>query len=315
MVTGASGFIGSRLCDSLESQGVEIVAVSRTSKLRKVSVPVDLSVESLSDQHLQGVRTIVHCAARAHVTREGSSDPLAAYRRLNVDATLKLANQAARAGVHRFIFLSSIGVNGNSTHSALHPSSPLQFDESHTPSPHDMYAISKWEAERGLWQIQHETGMEVVIIRPPLVYGPGSKGNFSTLLELVKKGAPLPLKAVKNQRSFLALDNLVSFIAMCITHPEAANELFVIADGEPISTAQLLQRVANAGGKKARLMWFPVNLMFCIARLLGKQSVAESLFGSLKVESSKAHSLLGWMPVVTMDEQLRKCFEHSGKKH
>ena len=314
VVTGASGFIGSRLCDVLESHGEEVVALTRKSELQKTSVALDLVEGSLHDNLLHGVRVIVHCAARAHVTREYSSEPMSEYRRMNVDATLKLASQAARSGVQRFIFLSSIGVNGNSTYSDFHPRSPLIFDESLTPSPHDMYAISKWEAELRLWELQRETGMEVVIIRPPLVYGPGAKGNFSTLLDWVSKGAPLPLKMVNNERSLLALDNLVSFIEQCINHPKAANELFVIADGEDVSTAELLRRVARANGKNARLVPFPVSLMFLMARILGKQSVADSLFGSLKIEPLKAKRLLGWKPVVTMDEQLRKCCDQVGRK-
>lgn len=310
VVTGASGFIGSQLCRYLKNHGVDIVAVSpRAQQKNTTSVTVDLELESLPDEYLEGTRAIVHCAGRAHVTREDSSDPLADYRRMNVEATLRLAEQAARAGVQRFIFLSSIGVNGNYTLSNIHPGSPPVFREDQTPSPHNMYAISKWEAEQGLWHIQQKTGLEVVIIRPPLVYGPGAKGNFATLMKWVKRGVPLPLKNVSNQRSLIALDNLVSFIAACVEHPEAAGEVFVIADGEDISTTDLLRRLAQASGRNARLIPVPAALILRVAKLSGKQSVAESLLGSLKVDASKARNLLGWRPPVKMDEQLRKCFK------
>lgn len=310
LVTGASGFIGSQLCRYLKKHGVDTIAVSRGApQINTTSVTVDLESESFPDEYLKGTRAIVHCAARAHVTREDSSDPLADYRRMNVDSTLRLAEQAARVGVQRFVFLSSIGVNGNSTLSSIHPGSPPVFKEDQTPSPHDMYAVSKWEAEQGLWHIQQQTGLEVVIIRPPLVYGPGAKGNFATLIKWVKRGVPLPLKSVPNQRSFIALDNLVSFIAACVEHPEAAGEVFVIADGEDISTTELLRRVAYASGRNARLISIPTAFLLLLARLTGKQSVAESLLGSLKVDASKAGNLLGWRPPVKMDEQLKKCFE------
>lgn len=306
MITGATGFIGNRLCDYLQRIGVEVLPISRTIGQRKASLSIDIAVESVPESYLRETHAIVHCAARAHVFKDNSVNPLAEYRRLNVDTTLKLAYQAAQSGVRRFIFLSSIGVNGNSTRSYLHPASPVMFDESQMPAPHDLYAISKWEAECGLWQIQHETGMEVVVIRPPLVYGPGAKGNFAKLIKWVNSGIPLPLKMVNNQRSLLAVDNLMDFISLCLIHPKAANQTFLIADSEDISTAELVKKLAYVQDSRTKLFPVPVNLMQLAASLIGKRDLANGLLGSLKVNTAKAQELLGWTPSITMDEQLRK---------
>jgi nucleoside-diphosphate-sugar epimerase len=309
MVTGASGFVGTRLSGYLRDLGRDVVEVSRNPNSNSTSIAIDLVQERVPNSYLKSVDCIVHCVARAHIFREVSSDPLAQYRAVNVEPTLKLARAAAKEGVSRFIFLSSIGVNGNSTLSDLHPNSPVAFDEKQVPSPHDFYAISKWEAEQGLWQIQRETGIEVVIIRPPLVYGPDAKGNFASLLNWVGRGVPLPFSMVNNRRSLLALDNLTSFVALCVDHPGAANELFVIADGDDVSTAELLRRTAHSHQKKVRLFPVPVCFMYFAARLLRKRAAAESLLGSLQINSDKARKLLGWRPVVTMDEQLKQCFD------
>ncbi|MDQ6995183.1 MAG: GDP-mannose 4,6-dehydratase, partial [Mariprofundaceae bacterium] len=241
---------------------------------------------------------VIHAAARVHVMKDDSCDPLAEFRKVNVDGTLNLARQAAKAGVQRFIFLSSIGVNGNYT------SKP--FTENDPVTPHDPYSIAKYEAELALIALGKAEGMEIVIIRPPLVYACHAPGNFKKLIETVDKGLPLPLGAVHNQRSLVALDNLVDFICLCTKHPKAANEVFLISDGEDVSTTELLQKVAKAMGKKARLMPVPVPFMRFVAKLLGKSDVADRLFGSLQIDSSKAHNLLGWQPVITMDEQLTK---------
>jgi nucleoside-diphosphate-sugar epimerase len=219
---------------------------------------------------------------------------------MNRDAKLNLARQAADAGVERFIFISSIKVNGEDTSAGL----PFKPDDKNIPA--DPYGLSKYEAEQGLLALGEETDMEVVIIRPPLIYGPNVKANFASMMAWVNKGVPLPFGAIHNQRSLVALDNLVSFIMLCMSHPKAANEVFLIADGEDVSTSDLLRKVAKAFGKQSRLIPVPVELMTFFATLIGKGAMANRLFGSLQVDSSKARELLGWKPVITMDEQLAK---------
>jgi nucleoside-diphosphate-sugar epimerase len=249
--------------------------------------------------------TVIHAAARAHIMKDEVADPLAEYRRVNVDGTLNLARQAAAAGVKRFIFISSIKVNGEQT--------PLgqPFTADDTPAPEDAYGISKWEAEQGLQQLATETGMEVVIIRPPLVYGPGVKGNFASMIKLVAKGLPFPLGAIHNQRSLVAVDNLVDLIITCIDHPVAANQVFLAGDGQDLSTTELLRGVAKAMGKPARLIPVPSSLLMLGATLLGKKAVAQRLLGSLQVDIAKARNLLGWEPPVSVEEGLERCFEQS----
>jgi len=230
-------------------------------------------------------------------------DPLSEYRKVNCDATLRLARAAAESGVKRFVFISSVKVNGEMSDL----NAPFTPDDNFIPV--DPYSLSKHEAEQGLLHIAKETAMEVVIIRPPLVYGPGVRANFSSMMKWVQKGAPLPFGAIHNKRSLVALDNLVNFIALCADRnksPKAANEVFLISDNEDVSTAQLLRKVASAFGKKSWLMPVPVSWMTFAAKLLGKEDVAVRLFSSLQVDSSKARDLLGWKPVITMDEQLKK---------
>ena len=228
------------------------------------------------------------------------ADPLIEYRRVNVEGTLNLARQAAQAGVKRFIFISSIGVNGNVN--------TCPFTEHDEPNPVEPYAQSKREAEQGLWDIQGETGMELVIIRPPLVYGPNAPGNFGSLMRWVEKGVPLPLGAIHNKRSLVALDNLVDLIITCIEHPAAANQVFLAGDGQDVSTSELLRGVGRAMGKPARLIPVPAGLLMFGAGLLGKKAVAQRLLGSLQVDISKARNLLGWEPPLSVEEGLRRCF-------
>ncbi len=246
---------------------------------------------------------IVHCAARAHVMNDELADPLAEYRRVNVQGTENLARQAAQAGGRRFVFISSVKVNGEATL----PGQP--FTPADTPAPQDAYGLSKHEAEQALWQVARDTGMEVVLIRPPLVYGPGVKGNFARMVQWVRQGVPLPLGAVHNRRSLVALDNLVDFIALCASperSPQVANQTFLVSDGDDVSTTELLRRVAQAYGVPLRLLPVPAGLMRGAAQWLGKAAVADRLFGSLQVDATKAHTLLSWTPPVTMDEQLRQ---------
>ncbi|MEW5886694.1 MAG: SDR family oxidoreductase [Pseudomonadota bacterium] len=309
LVTGSSGFVGAAAVQALLAAGQPVRAAVRQrpgSEQAQAERLEWLAMGAMTGQTnwlpaLQGVQTVVHCAARAHVLREQLADPLAAYRAVNVHATLRLAEHAAAAGVRRFVFISSVKVNGESTQ----PGQP--FAPADAPAPQDAYGLSKFEAEQALWQVARDTGMEVVIIRPPLVYGPGVKGNFARMVQWVRQGVPLPLGAVHNRRSLVALDNLVDFIALCASperSPQAANQTFLVSDGDDVSTTELLRRVAHAYGVPARLLPVPVGLMRGAARLLGKDAVADRLFGSLQVDASKASDLLGWVPPVTMQAQL-----------
>jgi nucleoside-diphosphate-sugar epimerase len=233
---------------------------------------------------------------------DGTVDPLSEYRRVNVDGTLNLARQAAESGVHRFIFVSSVKVNGELSNERK------PFSPSDAPAPEDAYGVSKWEAEQGLKAIAKETAMEVVIVRPPLVYGPGVKGNFASMVKLVRKGVPLPLGSIRNKRSLVAVDNLVDFIVTCIDHPAAANQVFMVSDGEDISTSELLCELGKAMGKPARLVPVPAGLLRLGATVLGKRAVAHRVLGSLQVDISDAKALLGWKPLVSLQEGLRRCF-------
>jgi nucleoside-diphosphate-sugar epimerase len=254
---------------------------------------------------------VIHTAARVHIMDDSAADPLTEFRKVNTAGTLNLAQQAADAGVKRFIFISSIKVNGEMTL----VDQPFKPNDNYIST--DPYGLSKYEAEQGLLAIAEETSMEIVIIRPPLVYGPNVKANFASMIKWINKGVPLPFGAIHNQRSLVALDNLVDFIALCADRaksPKAANQVFLISDGEDVSTTTLLQKVARAFGKKPRLIPVPVWLMTFSAKLIGKGDMANRLFGSLQVDSSKARDLLGWQPVVTMDEQLAKMGEVGGKR-
>ena len=302
LVTGGSGFVGSALIKRLLSEHRDILAVGRSD----VNLPVEtVKVSSFSElgalgQRLGSIDVVVHCAARAHIMNDNTVDPLAEYRKVNVDGTLNVARHALEAGVKRFLFVSSIKVNGEHTP----PGRP--FTEEAAPAPEDPYGISKYEAERELQALCAETGMELVIIRPPLVYGPGVKGNFASMIRLMEKGLPLPLGAVRNKRSLVALDNLVDLIVTCVDSPAAANQVFLAADGQDISTTELLRNVANAMGKPARLLPVPSGLLMLGASLFGKKAVAKRLLGSLQVDISKARELLGWQPPVSVEEGLAR---------
>jgi nucleoside-diphosphate-sugar epimerase len=252
---------------------------------------------------LQDVDKLVHCAARVHVMQDDSTDPLRAYRLVNVECTLNLARQAAASGVRRFVFVSSIKVNGEATQ----PRQPFSADD--LPAPLDPYGVSKLEAEQGLREIEARTGMEVVIVRPPLVYGPGVKANFASMMRWVARGLPLPFGAIDNARSMVALGNLVDFLVTCLKHPEAAGQTFLVSDGEDVSTTELLRRTAKAMGKKALLLPIPSSVLVSGATLLGKRSVAQRLCGSLQVDIEKTRRLLGWNPPLTLDQGLKKAVE------
>lgn len=264
----------------------------------------DLGPETDWWQPVSGVDVVIHTAARVHMMHEPAADLLAEYRRVNVQGTLNLARQAAAAKVRRFIFLSSIKVNGEETASGV----PFKADD--VPAPADGYGVSKREAEDGLRKLASETGMEIVVIRPPLVYGPGVKANFLSMMRWLSKGVPLPFGAVRNKRSLVALDNLVDLLVACINHPAAANQTFLVSDGEDLSTTELLSRTGAALGKPARLIPVPVSILTAAAFLAGKREIARRLCSSLQVDISKTRDLLGWVPPVSVDEALRATARH-----
>lgn len=295
LVTGANGFVGSAVMRHLSKNANYLLA----GAVRGAD-GFELAADTDWSRALAGVDCVVHTAARVHIMREQAIDPLAEFRRVNVHGTLALARQAVGHGVKRFIFLSSIKVNGEATLPGL------PFIEADLPDPQDAYGVSKHEAERGLRKIAQESGMDVVIIRPPLVYGPGVKANFAALMKAVQKGWPLPLGAVHNSRSLLALDNLVDIVAVCISHPKAAGETFLVSDGRDISMLELVERLARAAEVRPRLVYIPVPLIEASAKLLGKRDVVRRVCGNLQVDISKVRSLLGWVPPVSVDEGLRR---------
>lgn len=309
LVTGASGFLGNALCNALVAVRPVVGAVRNPDESSLVEgVPVVAGIMSFDFDWLDalvGISVVVHCAARVHVMDEEAIDPLAEFRRVNVEGTMCLARQSALAGVRRFIFVSSIKVNGEQTQLG----SPFVAEQ--TPKPEDSYGISKVEAEEGLRSLARETGMEVVIIRPPLVYGPGVKANFLAMMRWLRRGVPLPLGWVtKNGRSLVFLDNLVNLIVTCIDHPAAANQTFLVSDDEDLSTAALLRRMAAALERPARLIPLPVGLITLGARLIGRPGIAQRLCGSLQVDIGKTRELLGWTPPVSVDEGLRRTAAH-----
>jgi len=305
MVTGASGFVGRNLLEALSGiDGYVCSALSRSAV--SIAGVSSLRFDGFEDlpllaRCLQGQHVVIHCAARAHVMKEAEADSLAAYREINVEGTLSLARAALTAGVQRFIFISSIKVNGEST-----PEDSV-FTPSDLPNPVDPYGVSKHEAEVALRQLVEGSSMELVIIRPPLVYGPGVKGNFETLVKLCGKGFPLPFGAIKNARSYVSIDNLVSLIVRCIDHPKAANQTFLVSDGNDLSTPVLLSAIGQALGVRLLLLPVPSAWMDAILRLFGKGAIADRLFGSLRADITKNWELLGWKPEVSVEEGLYRC--------
>ena len=310
LVTGATGFVGGHVIEQLNlNSKFTPVAAIRAGHLKSLNNIQCVTIDDIGPDNswrkaLNNVDVIVHTAARVHIMNDDAKDPLFEFRKVNVDGTLNLARQAADAGVKRFIFISSIKVNGEVTE----VNQP--FIETDVPAPIDPYGITKYETEKALFHLADETGMEVVCIRPPLVYGAGVKANFHSMMKWLYKGIPLPFGEIHNKRSLVALDNLVDLIVICIEHPNAVNQIFLVSDGEDLSTTELLKRVAASLGKKARLM--PVNqqLLEIGLTLVGKKDLAQRLCGSLQVDISKTKKLLDWTPPVKVDEALLKTAEH-----
>lgn len=308
LVTGATGFVGkalsTRLLDSADQR--LRIAVRDDAKTGDLVIGCesmavgDVGTQTHWDTALAGVDSVVHLAARVHVMDDKAVDPLVEFRRVNTAGTLHLARQAARAGVRRLVYLSSVKVNGEATEPGR------KFTAADPPAPLDPYGISKMEAEQGLAAVAAETGLEVVVIRPPLVYGPGVKANFARLLALVERGVPLPLALVDNRRSMVALGNLVDLIITCLDHPAAAGQTFLVADGEDLSTPELIRRLARAMGRPARLWPVPVSLLRLGGKLLGRSGEVERLVGCLQVDIDHTCRTLGWRPPLSVDEGLRR---------
>ena len=298
LVTGASGFVGRVVCDRLERDGYRVRRVLRPGHLLREGQDIGIEdIGSTTDwaQALAGCDAVVHLAARVHVFQPGACP--AEYFQVNVEGSERLARSAAAAGVRRFVFLSSVKVNGESTDGR-------PFSENDVPAPMDAYAASKLEAEVRLRQTAVDTGLEIVILRPPLVYGPGVKANFLSLLRAVDAGVPIPLAAVDNRRSLLYVGNLASAIETCLTHPAAAGRTYLVADGDDVSTPELVRRISDALGRRPRLFPLPVALLEAAAALLGRQAQAQRLTRSLQLDLTRIKSELGWRPPFTMQEGL-----------
>lgn len=308
LLTGASGFVGQAVMMALQGRRRVRIALRRPLRQELVGCCETFEASLEPEQNwidaLSGVAVVIHCAARVHVMNEEAEDPLAEFRHVNVDGTLCLARQAAEAGVRRFIFVSSIKVNGEWTELGI----PFRADG--WPDPKDPYGVSKCEAEVGLRTLSRETGMEVVIIRPPLVYGPGVKANFLTIMRWLERGVPLPLASVRdNRRSLVFLDNLVDLIVTCIDHPAAANQIFLVSDDEDLSTAELLRRIGASLGRPVRLLPVPPGFLRLGASLIGKPDIAQRLCGSLQVDISHTKDVLNWRPPFSVDEGLKRTAE------
>lgn len=316
LITGAGGFIGSRtvkylldntdLCIRAMPGRTGMAPLSKDPKLES-SPGRDINEDTMWSDALAEVDAVLHLAARAHVLDESADRPLDLFRKVNVKGSLNLARQAARAGVKRFVFISSIGVNGSQSFR------PFTADD--PPNPDEPYAVSKLEAEQKLHGLSKKTGMEIVVIRPPLVYGPNAPGNFGRLVKLVEKGLPLPLGAVRNKRSLVALDNLADLISVCINHPLAAGETFLVSDGRDLSTPELIRKLASAMGKNARLIPVPPLLLRMAGRMTGKSAAVEKLISSLQVDISHTCKTLNWQPPVSVKDALRDAVRKTAGKN
>ena len=308
LVTGADGFVGRAVCRRLLEFGLAPRAGLWNASLwpaLQAAVPGLDEFASVGDlgaspdlrSALEGVSAVVHLAARVHIMKDKALDPLTEFRRVNTGGTVFLARAAAARGVRRFVFVSSVKVNGEST-------TGRPFAEGDMAAPQDPYAVSKWEAEEALRSVSAETGLEVVIIRPPLVYGPGVRANFLRLMGLVKRGIPLPFPDTKNRRSLIGVENLADCLMRCVTHPDAANHTFMVSDGEDISTRELAIKLAPLLGRSARFLPISERALRFAARLAGEQSAVDRLLGSLEIDSGKVRRTLGWVPPVALGRGL-----------
>lgn len=302
LVTGATGFVGRAVCEEALARDYMVKRAVRMGEATANDVFVgDINAFTDWNRALQGVDVVVHLAARVHMMEEAEADPLTKFREVNVLGTKNLARQAAAAGVKRLVYISSVKVNGEVT-TAGQP-----FTVDHIPAPQDPYGVSKHEAEQVLRQISGETGLEVVIIRPPLIYGPGVKANFKSLIRWLSCGVPLPLAAAtENRRSLVALDNLVDLILTCLNHPAAVNQTFLVCDGEDVSTVDLLRRMGEALGHPARLFYMPPGLLKFGAAVLSKHNIYQRLYGSLQIDMGKTRELLAWAPPISVDEGIKR---------
>ncbi|WGL63758.1 SDR family oxidoreductase [Pseudomonas sp. CW003PS] len=300
LLTGSTGFVGSALLSELKKfPDFRVISAVRSAvSPASDDVVVVGNIDGTTDYSsaLNGVDVVVHSAARAHIMRDEVADPLAEYRTVNVEGTLNLAKQAVAAGVKRFVYISSIKVNGEST------TGLSAFTEADSAKPEDPYGVSKYEAEEGLRLLAQETGLEIVIIRPPLVYGPGVKANFLSLVKLSATELPLPFGSVNNHRSMVYVGNLVSFIIHCIRHPAAANETFLVSDGEDVSLRNLVTYIRLCLGRSPRLLPVPVGLFKLAGALTVRRGMVDRLVGDLQVDSSKARTLLEWVPPYTVEQ-------------
>lgn len=309
LITGAAGFVGQRLCAELSARRTPTVAVSRAKHHENISGYItykflsNIDHSSNWESYLDGVDVVIHLAARAHVMNDIAKDKLGEFRKTNLLGTENLAYQAAAAGVKRFVYVSSIGVNG------LLSLRGEAFSEKDSPNPHNAYAQSKWEAEQSLWRISQETGLEVVIVRPPLVYGADAPGNFKALLGILTKRVPLPFASVQNLRSLVYVENLVDALIVCANHPSAAGQTYLVSDGDSISTPELLRKLGAAMGRPARLFSCPTRGLTILGKLAGKSDQVQRLLSSLQVDSSKIRRELNWMPPYTLQEGLKTTAE------
>lgn len=314
LLTGANGFVGQHLGAYLAKQGHQVIATLRRDDVIFDYTPAHVAKINVIDADtdwttaLEGVEVVIHLAARVHVMREKATDPLLEFRQMNVEGTVRLAQQAVEAGVRRIVFISSIKVNGEVT-------TTRPFTEQDDAIPEDPYAYSKWEAEQHLMDVAAKTGLEVSIIRPPLVYGPGVRGNFLSLMGLAAKGWPLPLASIDNRRSLVGIENLCSLIEVCARHPQAADDVFLVADGQDISTPELIRMLAEAMNRSSRLLPFPTAILAGVSRLFGQRGAWERLAGSLQVDISKARQQLGWEPSISLEQGLADTVDWYQKTH
>lgn len=307
LVSGANGFVGRALCVEAKRRGMAVRGAVRTHSNLPSGVE-NLTIGAIDDETdwtaaLRDVDVVIHLAARVHIMRESVSDPLAEFLKVNLEGTAHLARQAARAGVRRFVYVSSIKVNGEETQ-GRHP-----FTELDEPAPQDPYAISKWEAEKALWQVAKETSLEVIIVRSPLVYGPGVGGNFIGLFAAADKGIPLPLGGADNARSLIYVGNLVDALITCAMHSSAAGQTYLVSDGKPISTANLADKIFQVLGRRSRSFVFPLVLLRIAAALLGRSNQIDRLFGSLQINDRKIRRELNWTPPYSLEFGLRATAE------